>query len=93
MEKRSYRGAPPLSRRQLLIAAGAAASAWASGLASIRPALAAAPTADAVLKDLLDGNKRPTDQHIKQALNDHLCRCAAHTRIVRAVQRAAKEMA
>ena len=44
-------------------------------------------------KALLDVNKRPTPQQIKQALNDHLCRCAAHTRIVRAVQRAAKEMA
>jgi nicotinate dehydrogenase subunit A len=44
-------------------------------------------------KALLDANKRPTPQQIKQALNDHLCRCAAHTRIVRAVQRAAKEMA
>ena len=43
-------------------------------------------------KALLDANKRPTDQQIKQALNDHLCRCAAHNRIVRAVQRAAKEM-
>ena len=44
-------------------------------------------------KALLDANKRPTTQQIKQALNDHLCRCAAHNRIVRAVQRAAKEMA
>jgi nicotinate dehydrogenase subunit A len=44
-------------------------------------------------KALLDANKRPTDQQIKRALNDHLCRCAAHNRIVRAVQRAAKEMA
>ena len=44
-------------------------------------------------KALLDVNKRPTPQQIKQALNEHLCRCAAHTRIVRAVQRAAKEMA
>jgi aerobic-type carbon monoxide dehydrogenase small subunit (CoxS/CutS family) len=26
-------------------------------------------------------------------LNDQLCRCGAHNRIVRAVQRAAKEMA
>ena len=30
---------------------------------------------------------------IKQALNGHLCRCASHNRIVRAVQKAAKEMA
>jgi nicotinate dehydrogenase subunit A len=44
-------------------------------------------------KALLDANKRPTTQHIKRALNDHLCRCGAHNRIVRAVQRAAKEMA
>jgi nicotinate dehydrogenase subunit A len=44
-------------------------------------------------KALLDANKRPTTQQIKQALNDHLCRCATHNRIVRAVQRAAKEMA
>jgi nicotinate dehydrogenase subunit A len=44
-------------------------------------------------KALLDANKRPTNQQIKRALNDHLCRCAAHNRIVRAVQRAAKEMA
>src|SRR5919108_2799215 len=41
-------------------------------------------------KALLDANKRPTTQQIKLALNDHLCRCAAHNRIVRAVQRAAK---
>ena len=44
-------------------------------------------------KALLDGNPRPSEQQIKRALNDHLCRCASHNRIVRAVQRAAKEMA
>jgi nicotinate dehydrogenase subunit A len=44
-------------------------------------------------KALLDGNPRPSERDIKQALNDHLCRCASHNRIVRAVQRAAKEMA
>src|SRR6267142_6879077 len=44
-------------------------------------------------KALLDGNPRPSEGEIKQALNDHLCRCASHNRIVRAVQRAAKEMA
>jgi len=44
-------------------------------------------------KALLEGNPRPSEQQIKQALNDHLCRCASHNRIVRAVQRAAKEMA
>lgn len=44
-------------------------------------------------KALIDGTPRPSEQQIKQALNDHLCRCASHNRIVRAVQRAAKEMA
>jgi nicotinate dehydrogenase subunit A len=44
-------------------------------------------------KALLDGNPRPSEGEIKQALNAHLCRCASHNRIVRAVQRAAKEMA
>jgi nicotinate dehydrogenase subunit A len=43
-------------------------------------------------KALLDGNPRPSDRDIKRALNDHLCRCASHNRIVRAVQRAAQEM-
>jgi nicotinate dehydrogenase subunit A len=43
-------------------------------------------------KALLDRTPRPTDGQIKQALNGHLCRCASHNRIVRAVQRAAKEM-
>src|SRR5438309_10034687 len=40
-------------------------------------------------KALLDRNPRPSDREIKQALNGHLCRCASHNRIVRAVQRAA----
>ena len=44
-------------------------------------------------KALLASNPRPSEGEIKQALNEHLCRCASHNRIVRAVQRAAKEMA
>ena len=44
-------------------------------------------------KALLDVNKRPTNDEIRKALNGHLCRCATHNRIVRAVQKAAKEMA
>ena len=44
-------------------------------------------------KALLEKNPRPTEGEIKQALNGHLCRCASHNRIVRAVQKAAKEMA
>ena len=43
-------------------------------------------------KALLEKNPRPTERDIKQALNGHLCRCASHNRIVRAVQKAAKEM-
>ena len=43
-------------------------------------------------KALLDRNPSPTNQAVRQALNGHLCRCASHNRIVRAVQRAAKEM-
>jgi nicotinate dehydrogenase subunit A len=41
---------------------------------------------------LLGRNPRPTEREIKQALSGHLCRCASHNRIVRAVQRAAQEM-
>ena len=44
-------------------------------------------------KALLDGNPSPTNREVRRALNGHLCRCASHNRIVRAVQRAAKEMA
>jgi nicotinate dehydrogenase subunit A len=43
-------------------------------------------------KALLDRNPSPTNQDVRRALNGHLCRCASHNRIVRAVQRAAKEM-
>ena len=43
-------------------------------------------------KALLEKNPRPTEREIKQALNGHLCRCASHNRIVRAVQKAAQEM-
>ena len=44
-------------------------------------------------KALLDRNKSPSENQIKQALAANLCRCGVHNRIVRAVQRAAKEMA
>ena len=43
-------------------------------------------------KALLDRNPGPSELEIKQALDGHLCRCASHNRIVRAVQRAAREM-
>jgi len=38
-------------------------------------------------------NKNPSDADIKRALAGNLCRCGTHTRIVRAVKRAAKSMA
>src|SRR5262245_40028189 len=43
-------------------------------------------------KALIDRNPRPTEREIKQALNGHLCRCASHNRIVRAVHRAVLEI-
>jgi len=44
-------------------------------------------------KSLLDENPTPTYTEIKQALSDNLCRCGAHASILRAVVRAAREMA
>ena len=42
-------------------------------------------------KALLDRNPKPSDQEIKDALADQLCRCGTHNRIVSAVRRAAME--
>jgi nicotinate dehydrogenase subunit A len=42
---------------------------------------------------LLMRRPNPTLDEIKQALAGNLCRCGAHTRILRAVQRAAAAMA
>lgn len=42
-------------------------------------------------KVLLDKNPNPSAREIKQALNGNLCRCASHLRVIRAVQRAARE--
>ncbi|HXF66304.1 MAG TPA: (2Fe-2S)-binding protein [Burkholderiales bacterium] len=42
-------------------------------------------------KALLDRNPKPTEAQIRKALAANLCRCGTHNRIVRAVQRAAKE--
>jgi nicotinate dehydrogenase subunit A len=43
-------------------------------------------------KTLLDKNKRPTVQQIKESLQGHLCRCGTHTRIIKAIQRASQEL-
>jgi nicotinate dehydrogenase subunit A len=37
----------------------------------------------------LAGNKNPSEADIKKALANNICRCGTHTRIVRAVKRAA----
>ncbi len=43
-------------------------------------------------KAFLDQNSSPSEAEIRQALAGNLCRCAAHLRIIRAVQRAAPEV-
>ncbi len=42
---------------------------------------------------LLAKNPDPDEDAIRSALDPHLCRCGSHNRIIRAVRRAAKEMA
>src|ERR1700704_1688472 len=42
---------------------------------------------------LLMQNPKPTDADVRGALNRNLCRCGSHNRMVRAVLRAAAEMA
>lgn len=44
-------------------------------------------------KALLDVNPRPTDAEIRSALKGNLCRCGTHHRILRAIRRAAEELA
>jgi carbon-monoxide dehydrogenase small subunit len=40
----------------------------------------------------LEANPRPTREQIMAEMDGNLCRCGAHTRIVRAIQTAAEEM-
>jgi nicotinate dehydrogenase subunit A len=42
-------------------------------------------------KALLDTTPNPSDQQIRQALNGILCRCFAHTRMLRAIRRYADQ--
>jgi nicotinate dehydrogenase subunit A len=44
-------------------------------------------------KALLDQHKHPDEAEIRRALAGNLCRCGTHNRIVRAIQRAARESA
>ena len=43
-------------------------------------------------KALLDRNPAPSRAEIAQALDDNICRCGSHARILRAVERAAAQM-
>jgi len=43
-------------------------------------------------KALLDRNPSPTRQQIAMALDDNICRCGSHIRILRAVERAVSQM-
>lgn len=43
-------------------------------------------------KALLDENPNPSDDQIRDALAENLCRCGTHIRIVRAVKSAAEKM-
>src|SRR5204863_423544 len=42
---------------------------------------------------LLSTNPNPSEKQIREALDKNLCRCGSHNRMVRAVLRAAREMA
>jgi nicotinate dehydrogenase subunit A len=44
-------------------------------------------------KVLLEQNPNPSEEEIKNALGDQLCRCGVHNRVVHAVRRAAAELA
>ncbi len=41
---------------------------------------------------LLEANRQPTREQIVRGLDQNLCRCGAHTRIIRALQTATAEM-
>jgi len=43
-------------------------------------------------KALLDANPQPTRDEIRQALSENLCRCTGYTKILQAVELAAKEI-
>jgi len=43
--------------------------------------------------ELLSKNPKPSDAQIRTAMNGHLCRCGTYPRILKAIQRAAVEVA
>jgi carbon-monoxide dehydrogenase small subunit len=44
-------------------------------------------------KALLDENPSPTDDEIRFAIAGNICRCTGYTKIIEAIQSAAKDMA
>jgi nicotinate dehydrogenase subunit A len=42
---------------------------------------------------LLEQNPEPTAAQVKEALAVHICRCGSHSRVLRAIRRAADMMA
>jgi carbon-monoxide dehydrogenase small subunit len=44
-------------------------------------------------KALLDENPKPSAEEIKEAISGNLCRCTGYTKIVKAIEKAAQEMA
>ena len=42
---------------------------------------------------LLSSKKNPSEDEIRSALDKHLCRCGSHGRVIKAVQKAAREQA
>ncbi len=44
-------------------------------------------------KALLDRTKEPSDDEIKGAISNHICRCTGYVQIIEAIRAAAKEMA
>ena len=44
------------------------------------------------LTGLLKANAHATDEHITEVLMRHLCRCGAHTRIIRAAKLARDQL-
>jgi carbon-monoxide dehydrogenase small subunit len=44
-------------------------------------------------KALLDVNPKPSAEEIKEAISGNLCRCTGYTKIVQAIEMAARELA
>ncbi len=49
-------------------------------------------TCSALLDEMRDSNRQPSEQQIRQAISGNLCRCTGYLNIVKAVQHAAQKM-